>query len=236
MVKLKNEKRAESHQIQDQMIDLDPLDIKMSGWIERYSSIFPYAALLVGVVLIVTYYLLSMGESELAVSYQRADTAYRQLIQNPSQKDAFEKLYLLDQNHDQLKTKYDSFLAELSFVYGENAQGINLGERVLKRTKGLVDPSIGAFTFGTLALEKGENDPALAQAEKLEANLSQHENYPVLRAFNLLRIASIYKRLGEKEKALAAWQNYQSKIDPATQKLIETHFQLGNASLEGFFR
>lgn len=234
MFKLKKQEKKKDINSEIEMIDVDPMQVKVTTWIENYSSVLPYAVLILVAVLVITYRFLSVGEGETIADYQRADTAYRQLMATPADSTALEKLYLLTQNHAALKTKYDGILAELFFVH-QNDKGIDIGERMLTRTKDLISQDGRSFAETTLAIQKGADKPALEQANELATNLDENDHMKTLKAFNLLRIASIYKRQGETEKAKEAWQNYEQKVDPATKKKIAAHFQLGNASLEEFF-
>lgn len=153
-----------------------------------------------------------------------------------------------------LEAKFGAQIAQKLLAMGDIKKGEAYAKAVLKRAADLNTPFYSAFSNNTLAIASGKYREALAASEALKIQMLQDDAFwegrdkivrsgAALYAYNLLRIAMLYQRLGEKEAELQAWEELVQNAgwrgapinpktyDPEAYQALLENFTQGDLSL-----
>ncbi|NGX54456.1 MAG: hypothetical protein KR126chlam2_00067 [Chlamydiae bacterium] len=130
--------------------------------------------------------------------------------------------------HPELRAKYDPLMAYSLLQQEKVAQALPYASSILKRVQHY---PYHDYALGTLLITEENYPEAYVQAERLEKSLGERDNYPTLRAFNLLRLVFLADELNNQELKAGYWTTLQSH---AAFSEIEPLFQEGSLTLKDF--
>ena len=154
----------------------------------------------------------------------------------------------------ELSTKFGTSIAQRLLSLGEIKLADEYAQAALKRTKTLLSPYHIHFSQNTLLISQGQMKRALELAYQLKKTMEEDEllwkdkEYSLqagrtLYAYNLLRIASLEREIGSKQRENAAWDEilrsagwagaapHPKTHDPLAFKAIAENYQVGEVSL-----
>ena len=120
---------------------------------------------------------------------------------------SFEKLTGLMSKYKELERTYDGKVVQKLIAKGDFEHAFPMASRTLKRSSDLA-ASYTQFGKTTLLIGKKDYKAALKESEDLKERLlsSEEERGSLLFGFNLLRIAFLHQKLGQREEELLAWK------------------------------
>lgn len=145
-------------------------------------------------------------------------------------KESLDKLTLLLNKHPDLRAKYEGQIAQELIVRGDSAAALPLAERTLARVSKEHIPLYSAYSATTLLIEKGSYPEALGQANALQSKVSEKEDSGLFTA-NLLRIAMLNQKLGNKNEELKTWQTLKETLKQGDHDQVVTALSEGRVSL-----
>lgn len=140
--------------------------------------------------------------------------------------------------HPDLHAKYDGSIAQALIIAQQPEMAKPFAEKAFLRLKNEPINFYEDFAQTSLLISAGQYEQALKQAKFLKEQLDQGtaQNFGgTLYLFNLIRIASLHKQLGESNEELKAWEDleqYKGGVD----SLLALHqlFREGNTSLSHY--
>ncbi|MES2122521.1 MAG: hypothetical protein V4492_07065 [Chlamydiota bacterium] len=184
-----------------------------------------------------------------------AERAYQAWISKESGDAAqFQKVERALKGHPELKIKFGTQIAQRLVALGEVGKGSEYARAALHRTHDLSAGYYELFSKISLLVASGKYETALKASEEMKIQMEGDESFwqsrdplihsgSALYAYNLVRIASLYQELGQKEKELAAWDELVSNagwkgipqdaktFDPEAYTQLLQNFTLGDVSL-----
>lgn len=197
-------------------------------------------------------YQLSSGSKS---GYFEAEKSFQSWISKDGSEAApFQKVESALRGHPELKVKFGTQIAQRLVALGEVAKGSEYASAALKRVHDLNASYYEQFSKASLLAASGRYDAALKASESLKAQMLADDSFwqtrdrvvhsgSALYAYNLVRIASLYQELGDKEKELLAWDELVSNagwkgvpkesktFDPEAYALLLQNFTQGELSL-----
>ncbi len=220
---------------QIETIDVDPFYEKVTDFIETHKKNILYVGIaLLACILLFQWYFASKGSNDLR-SYHTADQVFNKLMAAPMDQGFYDQLTQLIKQHPDLKTKYQAELVQLDIVKKTDK---NLKEEVnelLNRTASTTLQTNKNFVQTTLLITQDNLKEALVNSQNLEKELAQNALQPLLRGYNLLRIAFIQKVSGDAQGAKASFELFQKEIGEKERRQLESIFQVGLTTLEQYF-
>lgn len=229
-----------------------PVKEKMTDLIQSHGSqVLVFLLVLFTVFLI--FYKLSTGTAHQSVQdYMNAQALFDRLSQEKlpiidGEDTSYSKLMTLINSHPELHAKYDAPLAQILLSTGHINASIPLTTLLLNRTKDELLRFYHDFTKTSLLISQGRTNEALQDAETLQEKLSENEqlalSHPEKRAYgkllypyHLLRMATIYQKLGQKEQELSAWEAFDQYLQNHKDiySKMSNHLSSGSFSLEEY--
>ncbi len=186
-------------------------------WLTNHSKtiLLSFATLIVATFSL--YQIYNRVGSGSGAGYFEAERAYQTWISQESSDAAqFQKVERALRGHPDLKIKFGAQIAQRLVALGEVGKGSEYAREALHRAHDLSAGYYELFSKISLLVASGKYESALKASEELKAQMEGDDSFwqnrdPLVRsgsalyAYNLVRIASLYQELGQKEKELAAW-------------------------------
>lgn len=168
--------------------------------------------LLLGLIalFLIGYRLLGTGGSKIT-SYFTADKEMSLFLAGGSEaKESLEKLSTILSNNPDLQPKYDGRIAQKLMDRGEISASWPFADRTLTRLSQEHLLRFYDYSTTTLLIEKEHFPEALEQALALQQKINENES--ALYAANLLRIAMLNQKLGNKSEELKTWRTLKQNL------------------------
>ncbi|NGX37499.1 MAG: hypothetical protein K1000chlam2_00655 [Chlamydiae bacterium] len=196
------------------------------GWLQEKQRHFFYGVTFVVAALFIAFQLFGKFHKPQTSQYFVANQAFEKWL---VQGEAFDKLEHAIHAHPELETKFGAMIADkfIAQNQGEKAQPFaeSVFQRVLKQT-----PEHVAFAEGSLLIAKGNVGEALTHAVSLKDRLNETS---LLYGFNLVRIASLYNVLENRDQEIAVLEEleqYMAGNEKAASVLTDC-FNEGDSTL-----
>lgn len=140
-------------------------------------------------------------------------------------------------HHPELHAKYDGKIAQKLLLSSEQGLSVSFVKAAQKRI-GELSPYYTQFTNCSLLIGERKFDEALTRASELNKALKQDEQYhgSILYGYNLLRIAFLMQKVGDRPGELAAWSDFKKETDSEAFRLICENFRKNDVSLTDFIQ
>lgn len=151
------------------------------------------------------------GYSSSTQDFYQAESSYRAFVKEhdaDKQQQALDTLAGLLKSIPTLQSKYDGLIGQVLLNRGQIKEAEPYIQRTLARTSGDHTPYYPDYANTSLTISHQAYEEALNQAQALDTQLSEDKN-PVLKAYNLLRIAMLEQQLGNKAGELQAWEKFR---------------------------
>lgn len=204
----------------------------------KNSILITILALFVGILF--CYRFFSSREEKAEKEYLRADTLYNQFEANslkPNSQEFVDSLNNLEKMVNtipELHAKYDGAIAQLLLLDGQLDRAKPFAEATLKRTESDELENYQDFSKTTLIIAAGDYTQALQKSKELNEELKQsQETFPVLYAFNLVRMAMLHQKLDQKDQEKIVWNEIFNNITPGSKgyTALNQVFKQGETSL-----
>lgn len=220
---------------QIETIDVDPFYEKVTDFIEVHKKNISYVGIaLLACILLSQWYFSSKGSSDLK-SYHTADQVFTKLMNAPMDQGFYDQLTTLIKQHPDLKTKYQAELVQLDIIKKNDRRIKEEVSELLNRTAFATPQTNKNFVQTTLLMEQDNLKAGLENSESLEKELSQSGLQPLLRGYNLLRVAFILKANGDAQGAKSRFEQFQKEVGEKERRQLESLFQVGLSSLDQYF-
>lgn len=192
-----------------------------------------------GATLLLALGLISYFASGPSVSdYLAAETAYSEWLSSPKDEARYGAMQQAFRKAPALKKKYESAIAQKLLVIGRTEEGLEMAEKILKRSlKKTTDhsPLHTAFALGSLWIEQGHYQKALEQAVALKEQMADQQPF-ILYSEVLIRIASLQQQLHNLPGERAALEELQAHLekDPEAADLILGAFSESQVDLKHY--
>lgn len=179
-------------------------------WISQNGANLVWVLLGIIIAGLLVYRLLG-GSSASTQDFLQAEASYRSLVKDhdaDKQQQALTTLASILKSAPTLQSKYDGMVAQVLLNRGKVSEAQPYIERTLARTSNDDTPYFADYSNTTLTIGNEAYAEALTQAQALDNQLTE-ENAPILKAYNLLRIAMLQQQLGNKPGELQAWEKFR---------------------------
>lgn len=250
-MKVKKDTHPEPHEFQPDLADRLSQSAFVQ-WITDNPKILLYAGIALLALFVIGFRWTTGSWFKAESDYYRAESDYVALLTLPTDEKSPENMTKILNNlegmikkHPELHAKYDEQVAQILIAQGKFQEAVPFVTKNSYATP--EDESLSfykQFSDATLSLEKDQPKVALRQALELkqkmldEAVAAHANDIPrkfgdALFAYNLLRIATIQEKLGDKEGERSAWQEWK-KYSALDSVLINPQVfqQLNNQLLE----
>lgn len=239
-------KKSHSQKLPSEKIPMDDLleEDRYLDWFAHYGKTFLITVVALFAILLVIYQVSTGSHSQAETDYIQAESAFLAFQQGDEPLDDLERLTL---KHPDLHAKYDALVAETLLIRGETAEALPLANATLKRTAGSTSPFFHNYAKTTLTISEEKYADALTEATALKGQmLSATESdqiIDVLYIYNLLRIATLQKELGDTKAELNTWKEWkqladgeatEGKIDPNAFRIVLGFFEGNVTSLPDY--
>jgi len=200
-------------------------------WILDNRRYLSWGLLAVVTVLIALYRIQTTSSKQEEANYLTAEKEFHQFATSaePTIADSsFEKLKQILKQHPELYQKYDGLIAQALINKGRGDEASEYAARVIARTKNEDDPLYANYSLISVSIAQNRLKEALDSSLALQKQLEKTpEDYLVLTAYNLLRIASLKEQLGlrsEEKQTWKKWRDFVSdKNDETLEKVIDSY-------------
>ncbi len=196
-------------------------DHPLIEWIvdNRTNLLYIFAIVVVAIFVITRFSMGAPGQKEANIINAETEFVNLQRVilgleKGTTLDQAYDKVNQLLKKYPELHSKYDAPIAQAFLAVGKATDAQPFAEESLKRTQ-VNDLSLYQdFGQTTLLISQEKYKEALAQAQKLKESLIQEAPNKemkfgsVLFAYNLIRIATLNKTLGNNKEELDAWKEW----------------------------
>lgn len=167
---------------------------------------------LIGIIIAgLLFYRFVGGSSASTQDFLQAEASYRSFVKEHDgnkQEQALTTLAAILYSTPSLQSKYDGMIAQVLLNRGKIGEAEPYIQRTLARTNKDHTPYYPDYANTTLTISNQAYAEALTQSQALDTQLTE-ENAPILKAYNLLRIAMLQQQLGNKAGELQAWEKFR---------------------------
>ena len=226
---------------------------RLAAFMQSYSRTVFYGVCAFVALIVATSILIHYQQSRAEVDYLTAAFDYHNVTTSPQGNEkALERLQEILARHNDLSERYNGSLAQSLISQNQGSLATKFGHAAITSLPQNFE-TIQSFSNATLHICKDEYSEALNAALQLQENLEGTNHKPCLAAFNLIRIATLHKRMEAPIKEKEAWgqfKNLATQIDPQWQqsgstsksteaqqlrKLVQS-FKLGNVTLMDYIQ
>lgn len=189
-------------------------------WISHNGRTLLWLILTLIALSLLGYRLIGGSAGGSAKDYLVAENEMRLFLKSDKSEESLLKLTQLLKSHPELQAKYDGEIAQTLMSRGDAAAALPFAERTLKRLSKEPTPFYREYAATAMAIANKQYPEALAQAQELQTKIQKTDS--ALYAANLLRIATLQQRLGQKSEELKSWQQLKLlKRESFMQKIAE---------------
>lgn len=198
-------------------------------WLQEKQRHFFYGVAIIIAIIFVTFQLVQKFQKPTPTNYICANLAFEKWMLHGKDFDQLEKAL---STHPDLNTKFGALIADkfIARNQGDKAKPFAEGvfNRVLKQT-----PEHTAFAEVSLLISEGKLNEALHHSLALNNSLDQSS---LLYGFNLFRLASLYRALGDHPQELALLEELEHfmQSNPKGSSILEHCFNDGESSLADY--
>lgn len=224
-----------------------------AAWISEHGNSILYG-IAIAIACIAAFFWFNAGKSAKAEGdYMQATAAMTRILAYPQteqdvllQKNAVVELQQILENRPNLQSKYDGQLVQYFLLHGNLADAHKYADRTLARTSQDNLPDYTNFSKNTLAIAHEDYQSALTNSEQLNTTMTKGDTSfgDALYVFNLIRIAELQNKIGNKEAELKAWdgviqltQNEKAKmIKPQVVERVLSHMDVQGSTLVNYIQ
>lgn len=207
-------------------------------WIveQRMNILIVIIAIIVATILITRLSTGAPGQKEADLIQTEAEVVNLQKvilgIDNATSVDAaFDKVKQLLKQYPELNTKYDAPLAQAFLAVNNASDATPFADQSLKRTQANNLPTYQEFAKTSLIIGQEKYQEALDKALKIKQELPSESP---LFAYNLLRIATLYQALGNKNEELNAWKEWNDQKNSTAFLQVSNQLENGKIRLSDY--
>lgn len=239
-------KNSDSQKLPSEKLPMGDLleEDRYLDWFAHYGKTFLITIVALFAILLVIYKMSTGSHSQAESDYLEAERAFMAFQQGEEPLDDLEQF---TRKYPDLRSKYDALVAETLLTRGETAEALPLANGTLKRTASSTSPFFHNYARTTLSISEGKYADALEEAIGLKGHmLSATESdqiVDVLYIYNLLRIATLQRELGDTAAELETWKEWkqlaggkvtEGKIDPNAFRIVLGFFEENVTSLPDY--
>ena len=142
-------------------------------------------------------------------------------FQNTGNPEVLAKLSAILDRRPELHAQYDGLIAQKLLNLGQISDASEYAQKSFKRISVDNLPLYQKFAATSLTISDKKYPEALEQALALKQSLKDQAADNYLISFNLLRIAMLYEKLGQKPEELKAWNEFTSFLTDTSTPLVK---------------
>lgn len=198
-------------------------------WLQAKQRNFFYGVSLVIAASFVTFQLVQKFQKPAPTNHISANLAFEKWMLHNKDFDQLEKAL---STHPDLNTKFGALIADRFIARNQGDKAKPFADavfnRVIKQT-----PEHTAFAEGSLLISEGKLNEALHRSLALDNSLDQSS---LLYGFNLFRLASLYRALGDHPQELASLEELERfmQSNPKSSTILQQCFSDGEYSLTDY--
>ena len=137
--------------------------------------------------------------------------------------------------YPELHAKYDAILAQI-LIAKNNPKAKTFAEATFARTDTKALDLYHVFAKNSLLINEQNYSAALSESLKLKKIIAKDTSDVMLQLFNLLRIAVLQKKIGDKVAEKDSWEEFQKLIKQNKESSFVDLFDRGNISLAQYIQ
>jgi hypothetical protein len=218
--------KARSNQPHSSDLQLSMLDNleanRLLGWLKEHAQwIIAATAGLFG-LLVILYFLTAQTSAQHERDYYQSYQLAQQFLEKPNDS-TFTPLEQLLQRHPELHGKFDGLIAQTFLSAGNGTKAMPFATATLERTAADHEAPFRAYAQTTMLIAEGSMAEALKRSLALEQQLAGSKELPLLRGYNLVRLAILQQKIGDHSAELSAWQTWQGFAAQHSAAAAEIH-------------
>ncbi|MBS0628648.1 MAG: hypothetical protein JSS30_00305 [Verrucomicrobia bacterium] len=198
-------------------------------WLQEKQRHFFYGVFIVVAVFFISFQIYQKFQKPVATNYHAANLIFEKWVLDNKDFAELEKALA---SHPDLESKFGALIADKFIVSNRGDQAKPFAEKVFERVLRQT-PEHTAFAEGSLLISEGKLSDALTHSLVLSSRL---DTSSLLYGFNLLRLASLYRALGDRAEELASLAQLELflKSNPKAGAILERCFSDGQHSLSDY--
>jgi hypothetical protein len=225
---MKKNEESQSDQKIIEILSDDHLADKAVLWIHNHQKKL-WISIATATILAVVVFAISLSNSRSAHrDFAEADHYYSKWIAGGADAaSSYEELLAILERRGELKPLYQGRICQILLAQAFVTQALPQGNEALDRASALLPKEYLQFSKITLSIAQGNYQKSLEDSIALQTDLTQGS---AIAGYNQIRLAMLYKELGNSEKELESW----IAVEKLQDESIRENFREGTVSLADF--